>query len=119
MRASLGYPALFQPAAADSTRLALAAIDIGLIEVVTLRAIDHQIVLAARAAQIDRMLKDLTDRLMDAAKLRLTQTAGKPGRMDLGQKEGLIGIDIAHTGQDRLIEQGGLDTASGMAHRPL
>ena len=62
-----------------------------------------------RSAQRDCLLEDSLQGGVQAVKFGSLQVASHSPRPDSGAEEALIGIDIAHSVQQLLIQQGGLD----------
>lgn len=64
------------------------------------------------AAITDGQAQDGFDRLVESVDLLGGELAGAGEGMDVGGKEGFIHIDIAESGDEGLVEEGGLDGAA-------
>ena len=62
-----------------------------------------------RAAELDGMAENLLESDMEAVEFGAGEPAGLAAGTDTGAEEAFIGIDIAHAGEQRLVEQCGLD----------
>ena len=62
-----------------------------------------------RAAELDGMAENLLESDVEAVEFGAGKPAGLTAGTDTGAKETFIGIDIAHAGEQRLVEQRGLD----------
>ena len=73
-------------------------------------------VVAERAAPLgDGGMEHLANALGERVPLAIGEVACQRERMEPGEKEGFVRVDVAHAGEDGLVEQHGLDGASGMA----
>jgi hypothetical protein len=62
-----------------------------------------------RAAESNRVHQDLAQCGPQAVELGARDAVGTPPRANTGMKEAFVGVDIAHTSQQRLVQQSGLD----------
>lgn len=62
-----------------------------------------------RAAQPDGMLEDLAESLAQSLELVTGESACGAAGTDASVEEALVGINVAHPGEEGLVEQGGLD----------
>lgn len=62
----------------------------------------------------DGLGQDGADGVCQGVELRWLDASAAAGGSDVRGEEGFVGVNIADTGDDGLIEQGGLDGAGGM-----
>ena len=62
-----------------------------------------------RTSERNRLPKNISEATVQAVKLCPFQVSGHPAGADAGAEETLIGIDISHSVQQFLIQQGGFD----------
>jgi hypothetical protein len=72
-------------------------------------AVGVHIIGNGRAAEADGMFQNLAKGQAEAFEFCLGEAAGEPAGADACMKKTLIGIDVAHSRQKRLIEQGRFD----------
>lgn len=73
-------------------------------------------VVAERAAALgDGGVKHLTDALGERVPLAGVEVAGRGERMEPGEEERFVRVDVADAGEDGLVEQDGLDGTGGAA----
>jgi hypothetical protein len=63
------------------------------------------------------VLKDLEESLTQALEFGAGETAGGAAGADTGMEQALVGIDVAHSGKEGLVEQGGLDGQLAVAEK--
>jgi len=61
------------------------------------------------AAEADGMLEDLAEGLAEPLEFGAGEAAGGAARADSGMEKALVGIDVAHAGEEGLVEQRSLD----------
>ena len=61
------------------------------------------------AAQLNGVVQNLAECLAETLQLGPGKPAGGAARTDAGVEEAFVGVDVAHPGQQRLVEQRGLD----------
>ena len=61
------------------------------------------------AAEADGMLEDVDEGEAEAFELGVAEAACLTARTDAGAEEGFVGVDVADAGEERLIEESGLD----------
>src|SRR3954452_10057827 len=69
------------------------------------------VVAQATAAVLDRAAEDALDRPIQSPDVVLAQVARRARRVNAGEEERLVHIDIAEAGDQPLVEQGGLNRA--------
>ena len=73
------------------------------------RAVGVDIIGDRGAAQSDGMLQDAAEGPAQTLELGTGESTGRPAWTDAGMEEAFVGIDVAHSGEKRLVEKGGLD----------
>lgn len=97
--------------AADSTGLSFAIVDPGDAAVIAVDARHIPKVAEGRASGINAILQDLPDIAMQALNLGQRQVRAQGLGLNAAEKQGFIGVDIAHARYQALIEQGIFDRA--------
>ena len=72
-------------------------------------AVGVHVIADRRAAQPDGVRENLAQSQPQCFQLRLAQPACEPPRTNAGAKKALVGVDVAHAGEQPLVEQGRLD----------
>jgi hypothetical protein len=61
------------------------------------------------ASQFDRMLQDFDEGFAEAGQLGAGETSSLAEGADTGVEEGFVGVDVAYSVEEGLVEQGGFD----------
>jgi hypothetical protein len=80
-------------------------------------ALGIPIVAECRTARLDRPPQDSPDGISQRTGFLNAEGVPRPARMDAGEVQGLVGIDVPHAGHAGLIQQGGLDRLSRRCER--
>ena len=102
---------------ADSTRKAGAQVDAVFQLEKPAHSVSIHVVGNRRTAEADGLLQDLQEREPEPFEFCLRKATGDAPRPDTGMKEALVGINVAHTRKQCLIEQGGLDGQATVAEQ--
>src|SRR5437763_1561558 len=101
-----------RPAAAR-TRLPRPPVDAELFLVAALQPRAADVIADARAALLDRVVQHGFDRLAQAVRLGGAEAAAGAGGVEAGGEQRLVGVDVAHAGDDVLVQQHRLEAAVG------
>ena len=100
---------------ADEAGLASALVDLVAELEEAADAIGVDIIRHGGAAEFDRLAQDFDKRSAQPGELDAGEARGLPARADMGEEEGLVGVDVADTVEEGLIEQRGLDGRTAVA----
>lgn len=101
----------FDRCAADSTGLPFAIVNPGDAAVIAVDARHIPKVAEGRTSGVNAILQDLPDIAMQALNLGQRQVCAQGLGLNAAEKQGFIGVDIAHARYQPLIEQGIFDRA--------
>src|SRR5690606_32168333 len=115
MRAALCDPQLEHRGAAARARLVLTPVDLEEVLVRAGRAVRLAVPANTGALPRDALVQHAAHRMVETFLLLCCKCIRLALRGNSGQPKRLVGVDVAHPGDERLVEQQGLDVAGPVA----